>query len=118
MKTLHHPYLATLLLSMTAQAASADRLVDPTRPATAPVTTVAASTSRVKVEAIMNSGAHPLAIVNGKLVRAGDFVNGAQIEEILSDRVRYKQDGRSQVAHVGKQMMLVRRNVTAQEDPT
>ena len=118
MKTLHHPYLATLLLSMTAQAATADRLLDPTRPATAPAATANAASGRVKVEAIMNSGAQPLAIVNGKLVRAGDSIGGAQIEAILTDGVRYKQDGRSQVARVGKQALLVRRNVTAQADPT
>jgi len=118
MKSLHHPYLATLLLSMTAQAATADRLLDPTRPATAPIATTTGANSRVKVEAIMNSGSQALAIVNGKLVRAGDSIGGAQIEEILSNGVRYKQDGRIQVAYVGKQAMLVRRNVTSQEEPT
>ena len=118
MKTLHHPYLATVLLSLTAQAATADRLVDPTRPATAKAVATAEASNGVKVEAIMNSGVHPLAIVNGKVVRAGDFIGAVQIEEILSDGVRYKRDGRSQTAHVGKQMIQVRRNVTTHGDET
>jgi hypothetical protein len=116
MKTLHHPYLATVLLSLAAQAATADRLVDPTRPATAKSVAATEASSGVKVEAIMNSGAHPLAIVNGKVVRAGDFIGAVQIEAILSDGVRYKRDGRSQTALVGKQMIQVRHNVTAHAD--
>jgi hypothetical protein len=113
-----NPYLATLLLSMTAQAASADRLVDPTRPATAKAVTIGATTHVIKVEAIMNSGDHALAIVNGKIVRPGDSVGGVQIDEILSDGVRYTRAGHSQVAYVGKQKIQVRRNVSAHQDAT
>jgi hypothetical protein len=117
MQTLHHPYLATLLLAMTAQAATAERLADPTRPATARAV-VAEAVDSFKVEAIMNSNGRPLAIVNGKVVRAGDSVGTARIEEVLSNGVRFKRDGRSQVAYVGKQAMQIRHNVTAHEDRT
>jgi len=117
MQTLHHPYLAALLLTMTAQAATADRLADPTRPATARAV-VAETVETFKVEAIMNSNGRPLAIVNGKVVRPGDSVGAARIEEVLSNGVRFKRDGRSQVAYVGKQAMQIRHNVTAHEDRT
>lgn len=115
MKTLTHPYLATLLLMMTAQAATAGNLVDPTRPATARPAVAAVQESGIKVEAIMNSGTHPLAIVNGKVVRAGDSIGSVRIDEVLSDGVRYTRDGRSQVARVGKQMLQVRHNVTGDQ---
>jgi hypothetical protein len=110
-------YLAALLLSLTAPVAFADQLADPTRPATAKaVVTTTADT--LKVEAVMNSNGRPLAIVNGRVVRAGDSVGTARIEEVLSNGVRFKRDGRIQIAYVGKQVMQVRHNVTAHEDRT
>jgi hypothetical protein len=113
MRTLIFSCLA--LLSMTSHAA--DRLVDPTRPATVKAVS-AVATNGVKVDAVMNSNGRPLAIVNGKVVRAGDSIGAVQIEEILSDGVRFKRDGRSQIARVGKQMIQVRHNVTAHGDAT
>lgn len=116
MKTLIHRYLATLLLSMTAQAAIAlatDRLVDPTQPATVKAAIANETAGVIKVEAIITSGARMLAIVNGKLVRCGDFVGAVQIEEIFSDRVRYRHAGYSRLAHIGQQRLPVRRNVVA-----
>ena len=111
-----NPYLAAALLSMTAQAASADRLVDPTRPANARAAIAVPGASAVKVEAIMNSGSNLLAIVNGKVVRAGDTVDGARIDAVMSDGVRYTRAGQTTTAHVGKQGIDVRHNVTAGED--
>lgn len=117
MKPLHHPYLATALLTFTAAAASADQLADPTRPATMKAAALAVDGIQpIKVEAIMNSNGHPLAIVNGKVVRAGDAIGAVRIEEILGDGVRFNRDGRSQVARVGKQAIAVRRNVNAAGD--
>ena len=117
MKPLHHPYLATALLTFTAAAASADQLTDPTRPATMrAVAVVASGTQPIKVEAIMNSNGHPLAIVNGKVVRAGDSIGAVRIEAILGDGVRFNRDGRSQVVRVGKQAIAVRHNVNAAGD--
>jgi len=116
MKVITNPYLAAVLLSMTAQAAGAERLIDPTRPATAKAAVTTASASAVKVEAIMNSGNNLLAIVNGKVVRAGDTVNGARIDEVMKDGVRYTRAGHASIAHVGRQAIDVRHNVTAGED--
>lgn len=116
MKAMTNPYLAAALLSMTAQAASADRLVDPTRPATVKAAVAVASVSPVKVEAIMKSGSSLLAIVNGKVVRAGDFVDGVRIDEVRSDGVRYTRAGQASIAYVGRQAIDVRHNVTAGED--
>ncbi len=119
MKTMTNPYLAAALLAMTAaHAAAADRLLDPTRPATAKNVVTSETVSAVKVEAIMNSGGKQLAIVNGKVVRAGDIVNGARIDEVLGDGVRYTRAGQTAVARVGKQSIEVRHNVTAHEDQT
>lgn len=119
MKPMTNPYLAAALLAMTAaHAAAADRLVDPTRPATAKSVVTSETVSAVKVEAIMNSGGKQLAIVNGKVVRAGDVVNGARIDAVLDDGVRYTRAGQTTIARVGKQSIEVRHNVTAHEDQT
>lgn len=116
MQVMNNPYLAAVLLTLTAQAAAgADRLLDPTRPANARAAAATTSASTVKVEAIMNSGDSRLAIVNGKLVRAGDVVDGARIDEVMSGGVRYTRAGQMAVAPLGKQGMEVRRNVTAED---
>jgi hypothetical protein len=119
MRTLTNPYLATLLLTMTAQSALADRLVDPTRPANAKaMSSGERAESGVRLEAILRSeGAH-LAIVNGKVVRAGDRIGAARIDEVLADGIRYTRDGRSHTARLGNKAMNVRRNVVPNEDET
>lgn len=117
MKTMTNAYLATVLLSMTAQAAGAERLSDPTRPATAKAASTNVAVSVVKVEAIMNSGNGQLAIVNGQVVRAGDVVSGVRINEILNDGVSYTRAGQTSIARVSRQAIDVRHNVTAHEDP-
>jgi hypothetical protein len=117
MKTLTHPYLATLLLSMTAKAAVADRLVDPTRPASRG-SAVSTASEAIRVEAILRSGDRHLAIVNGKIVRAGDQVGAVQILEVFGDGVRYSHAGQSHVVRLDLRTMQVRRNVAHQEDPS
>ncbi|HET9445311.1 MAG TPA: hypothetical protein VFO35_03580 [Steroidobacteraceae bacterium] len=108
MKALHHPYLAALLLTMSAKAA-ADRLVDPTRPPQAPSAGSEPQHEGVRVEAVLRSAERDLAIVNGKVVRAGDRVNGVQIEAILVDGVRYVRDGQVRVARLQPASIPVRR---------
>jgi hypothetical protein len=107
MKALHYPYLAALLLTMSAQAA-ADRLVDPTRPPQAPSPRSDPSHEGVRVEAVLRSADRDLAIVNGKIVRAGDRVAGVQIEAILPDGVRYVRDGQVRVARLQPASIPVR----------
>jgi hypothetical protein len=107
MKPMHHPYLAALLLSMSAKAA-ADRLIDPTRPPQAPSASSDPSYEAVRVEAVLRSADRDLAIVNGKIVRAGDRVAGVQIEAILPDGIRYVRDGQVRVARLQPASIPVR----------
>jgi MSHA biogenesis protein MshK len=108
MKALHHPYLAALLLTLSAKAA-AGGLVDPTRPPQAPNTSSDPSQEGVRVEAVLRSAERHLAIVNGKIVRAGDRVAGVQIEAILVDGIRYVRDGKVHVARLQPASIPVRR---------
>lgn len=108
MKALHHPYLAALLLTMSAKAA-ADRLVDPTRPPQAPSRSSDPSYEGVRVEAVLRAADRDLAIVNGKIVRAGDRIAGVQIEAILPDGIRYVRDGQVRVARLQPASIPVRR---------
>ena len=109
MKAMHHPYLAAvLLLSMSAKAA-ADRLVDPTRPPQAPGPSSDSSQETLRVEAVLRSADRHLAIVNGKIVRAGDRVCGVQVEAILADGIRYVRDGQVHVARLQPASIPVRR---------
>jgi hypothetical protein len=111
MKTLHYPCLAVLLLM--SLPAMADRLADPTRPP-GPRAQATETRSGIRVEAILNSDDRRLAIVNGKVVHAGDYVSGVRIEEILVDGVRYMRDGRSQVARLRPAAMSVRQEARAE----
>ena len=108
MKAMHHPYLATLLLTMSAKAA-ADRLVDPTRPPQASDTSGDPSQEGVRVEAMLRSDERDLAIVNGKIVRAGDHVGGRADRSDLIDGVRYVRDGQVHVARLQPASIPVRR---------
>src|SRR5688572_28356741 len=79
----------------------AETLRDPTRPVTAREVTQNADNG-LQLEAIMGSGARRLAIVNGKIVREGDRIGAALIEEIGSDSIRYIRNGRSETARIVK----------------
>ena len=108
MKAMHHPYLAALLLTMSARAA-ADSLVDPTRPPQASDAASAPLQDGLRVEAVLRSKERDLAIVNGKIVRAGDRVGGVQIEAILVDGIRYVRNGQVHVARLQPASIPVRR---------
>lgn len=118
MKALSNKYLATLLLSLTAKAAFGDRLVDPTRPATAKPVSSGAQTDTVRLEAILRSADGNVAIVNGKVVRAGDRVGATRIDAIEHDGIRYTRDGRSHSVRMPAKSIQVRRNVVSTEDET
>lgn len=111
MQALNNRYLATLLLSMTARAATADRLVDPTQPAHLRPASTSESLQGVRVEAILQSGERRLAIVNGKVVRAGDRIGSIQILDVSADGVRYSRAGETNIARLVAKPMQVRRNV-------
>ena len=118
MQALNNRYLATLLLSMTAKAAVAERLVDPTQPAHTRPANNGDTLSAVRVEAILQNGERRLAIINGKVVRAGDRVGSIQILEVTNDGVRYSRGGEVGVARLSEKAMQVRRNVTRSEEKT
>lgn len=111
MQALNNRYLATLLLSMTAKSAMADRLVDPTQPAHSQPANTSETLQAVRVEAILQSGDRRLAIVNGKVVRAGDRVGSIQILEVTTDGVRYSRGAETSVARLAAKPMQVRHNV-------
>ena len=111
MQALNNRYLATLLLSMTAKAAVADRLVDPTQPAHTRPADSGETLPAIRVEAILQSGERRLAIVNGQVVRAGDRVGSIQILEVNADGVRYSRGGQTNVARLTAKPMQVRHNV-------
>jgi hypothetical protein len=119
MKTLTNPYLATLLLTMTAQSALADRLTDPTRPANAKaISSGQKLEAAVRLEAILRSEGSHLAIVNGKVVRAGDRIGTTRIDAVFPDGIRYTRDGRTHTARLDNKAMHVRRNVVPNEEET
>jgi hypothetical protein len=111
MKQLINPYLAPLLLYMTAKAAAAGQLVDPTRPPQAQAISSPQPEHAVRVEAVLYSADRNFAIVNGKVVRAGDHIGTAQVEAILPDGVRYVRDGRTHVARLQQAAVRVRHSV-------
>lgn len=86
----------------------AETLRDPTRPVTARAVTQSVEVAGLQLEAIMGSGPRRLAIVNGKIVRAGDHVGGALIQDIGSDSIRYTRNGRSETVRIARDNLRVR----------
>lgn len=102
----------------TSAALHAESLADPTRPALSHgITTVASSApAALRVEAIMQRLECRLAIVDGKVVRIGDRIGNAVIEDITNDAVRYSRGGRSEVAYLARTTLQVRRNAAPYEE--
>jgi MSHA biogenesis protein MshK len=74
----------------------AGELRDPMRPAGAPSTAAASRPAPVyslKLEGVI-VGAQRVAIINGRLVRAGDTVAGARVLEISAHSVRCERAGK------------------------
>ena len=88
---------AALLVAALVTAAQAQTFRDPMRPAGATPAAKRAAVSTLKLEGVIASpGVERVAIVNGRVVRIGDTVAGAQILEVLVDGVRYVRAGRIQ----------------------
>jgi hypothetical protein len=103
---------ATLALALTLVAAvgSADELRDPTRPARLGpgIVMAAPGMEAVRLEAILSSGDGRRAIVNGKVVRAGESVNGVQIVAIDENTIHYTRAGRGHIATLPTRKISVR----------
>jgi hypothetical protein len=109
-------FALSLIGALACTSVSAERLVDPTRPADAKVATQVRQ-NPLKLEAVMSSGASRVAIVNGRLVHVGDRVGAAQISEIFAHGIRYTLNGRSHELHLKTHALRVR-NDAAPEDET
>lgn len=105
----------TALLALGA-VAHAETLQDPTRPATVKAVAQSVEPGALQLEAIMDSGARRIAIVNGKVVREGDRIGAAVIEAIGSDSVRYTRNGRSETARIVKTSLRVRQSADLQQN--
>jgi hypothetical protein len=115
-----YAYVGWLLagaLILASSLAFGGELADPTRPAFYKTRVDAAESvpGRMRVEAILTRSGERLAIVDGKVVRAGDRVADAQIEEVLPDGVRYTRAGATQVARLSNAKLQVRRSPASQE---
>jgi MSHA biogenesis protein MshK len=109
--------VATAMASMLiAHPVGAEALRDPTRPMNAKTAAVAIHAQTIHVEAVLSSHERMLAIVNGKVVRVGDRVGDARIDEVLTDGVRYTRDGRSQVARLDSHLVQVRQPAAPVKD--
>ena len=78
--------------------ARAGELRDPMRPAGAPAAAAPrpAPVYSLKLEGVI-VGAQRVAIINGRLVRAGDTIAGAKILEVFAQGVRYERAGKVQM---------------------
>jgi hypothetical protein len=75
-----------------------------------PVAHRAASASGLRLEGIMSSGHSRLAIVDGRIVRAGDTIAGARIVEIAADGIRYTRAGKDHYLTLPAGKLTVRSN--------
>lgn len=116
MKSQLNPYLATLLLALTAKAAAGERLTDPTRPAPPASARAAVPNNGFRVEAVLHSEQRDLAIVNGQVVRVGDLVGSARVAEILPHGVRYVRNGHTHLALVRSSSLQVRQAPSRGQD--
>jgi hypothetical protein len=95
----------------------ATELADPTRPIDAPSITArkVEGSDALKLDGIVYSATREVAIVNGRLVKTGDWIGDARIDAIARDCVHYTRAGRSQVLRL-EPPIKVRRSPTVRED--
>ena len=83
-----------LCLTTASAFAGAEKLVDPTRPASAtPGPTESSRPLSPCVQAVLTRDGISIAIVNGHIVRAGDRLADYLIKEVTSNGVRYTRGG-------------------------
>jgi MSHA biogenesis protein MshK len=87
--------LAALLCLLLVVPAYAGDLRDPMRPVGAPTAARPAPVYSLKLEGVI-SGGQRVAIINGRLVKAGDQVAGARIVEVFATGVCYERAGKIQ----------------------
>jgi MSHA biogenesis protein MshK len=86
--------IVSLLILAFVKVASAQTFRDPMRPAgAAPAAARPVAPTSLRLEGVIN-GAERVAIVSGRVVRAGDQVLGATILEVFPTGVRYSRAGK------------------------
>jgi MSHA biogenesis protein MshK len=95
----------------------ADELADPTRPsgASAAPASKVASSGQLKLEGIVHSAQREIAIINGRVLKVGEWIGDARIDAIARNRVRYTRGGRSQVLMLDTPIK-VKRSSAVRED--
>jgi len=101
-----HVSVPLLALAAMGGVARAEALRDPTQPANAH--SVSVVPNALRVEAILMSEGRCVAIINGRLVREGERVGSAVIEQILAEEVRYTRDGASHRVRLPRASITVR----------
>ncbi len=86
--------LVSLCATWLASAAHADGLRDPMQPAgTPPAAPRALSVETLRLEGVIGKDKR-VAIINGRLVRAGDSVAGVKVLEVFANGVRIERAGK------------------------
>ena len=96
---MRHLAFAALCILLLVGIARGGELRDPMRPAGAPAAAAASRPAPVyslKLEGVI-AGTQRVAIINGRLVRAGDTIAGAKILEVFAQGVRYERAGKVQM---------------------
>ena len=108
--------LHCMLLLLASHLQAAD-LADPTRPIDAPsiLARKVENSEALKLDGIVYSASREVAIVNGRLLKTGDWIGDARIDAIARDRVHYTRAGRSQVLKLATPIK-VRRSPIVRED--
>ncbi|HKT72388.1 MAG TPA: hypothetical protein VJQ47_05825 [Steroidobacteraceae bacterium] len=102
--------LGAALATALTNAHAADQLRDPTRPADARLTeTAPAVIGRMHVEGVLGRPGHQIAIVDGRVVRAGDRLGDCVVAEITSRGVRYLRGGKALFSSFDTPTLSVRR---------
>jgi len=106
---------ALLALAIAAQVPAAD-LRDPMRPPNAPAAGLSrpGAPSSLQLQAVIGTGPSCVAIVNDKVVRVGDKIDGAVIDEISNTSVRYTRGGKQLIAALPHTKLDVRADNTLQ----
>jgi hypothetical protein len=97
--------------------AAPEGLVDPTRPASATaIPATLTDASGIRVQAVFIRADSSVAIVNGRLVKAGDHIAGVSIEAVTAAGVRYTQAGHPGFATVHETRLDVRTTAPNKKD--
>ena len=88
--------IASLFVLALAKVASAQTFRDPMRPAGAAPAPTHIAPATLRLEGVID-GAQRVAIVSGRVVHAGDVVNGATVLEVLPTGVRLSRAGKIQL---------------------